>query len=205
MDSEIRHTTATPLGAGESVVRVPITHPDAQRLIEEIQAEYRVRYGGSDDTPYEDSEFGPPRGAFYVVYRDEVPVSMGAWRRRDDVVAGGTRNTAELKRMFVTPSVRRTGLARRLLAHLERTAAEAGVEVVILETGLPQPEAIALYEAAGYEPIPGFGLYRGDPENRCYAKLLTGLGSGPSLGEGQSAQAGSQPGTESAGRDAGPV
>ena len=34
---------------------------------------------------------------------------------------------------------------------------------MILETGLAQPEAIALYESSGYIPIPGFGFYQDSP------------------------------------------
>jgi len=178
MDSEIRHSPRRDQhgedsrGVGEHIVRVPIAHPDAQVLIEAVQAEYVVRYGGPDDTPIEPGEFDPPRGAFFVVYRDGTPVGMGAWRRRSDVTALGTRRTAEVKRMYVAPAARRTGLARRLLAHLELAAAAHGAEVMILETGTAQPEAMALYEAAGYQPIPGFGHYRGSPQNRCYAHPL---------------------------------
>ena len=42
------------LGPGEAVLRierVAVTDPAAQALIEEVQAEYVVRYGGPDDTP----------------------------------------------------------------------------------------------------------------------------------------------------------
>ena len=41
-----------------------------------------------------------------------------------------------------------------------------------METGLAQPEAMDLYETSGYERIPGFGHYRNEPQNRCYAKTL---------------------------------
>ena len=44
-------------------------------------------------------------------------------------------------------------------ARPERTAAEAGVEHLVLETGTAQPEAIALYRSAGYEDVPPFGFY----------------------------------------------
>jgi GNAT superfamily N-acetyltransferase len=81
-------------------------------------------------------------------------------------------SAVEVKRMYVVPAARGRGLARTMLAHLERTAAEAGADVVVLETGLRQPEAIALYESSGYRPIPGFGHYRGAPLSRCFAKPL---------------------------------
>ena len=166
MDSETPHTGA------EVFLRVPITHPDAQRLIAEVQAEYVVRYGGVDATPLDPAMFEPPQGAFFVAYRDGEPVATGAWRLRDDVEAFGTRRTAEIKRMYVAPAARGIGLARRVLARLEDTAADVGSQAMILETGTAQPEAMALYESAGYTRIPSFGYYREAPENRCYGLRL---------------------------------
>ena len=168
--------TVPPTDDAWLVRQVPITHPDAQLLVTEVQAEYVVRYGGPDRTPLDAQEFEPPAGAFFVVYdRSETParpVATGAWRRRRDVEAYGATDTAEVKRMFVTASHRGRGLGRVVLTHLEATAAATGITVMVLETGTAQPEAMALYESAGYTPIPGFGHYRWSPLNRCYAKPL---------------------------------
>lgn len=156
---------------GTEIRRVGYGHPDALALIEEVQAEYVVRYGGRDRTPLDPLMFEPPDGSFFVGYADARPVAIGAWRR-STVEALGSSRTAEVKRMYVVPAARGLGLARRMLAHLEADAAAYGAEVVVLETGLAQPEAIALYESSGYEPIPGFGYYRDAPLNRCYARRL---------------------------------
>ena len=155
------------------LVRVPFGHPHALRLIDEVQQEYVGRYGGMDETPLEHAMFDPPRGSFFVGYLGEVPVASGAWRMRDDVAALGSTRTAEVKRMYVAPAARGRGLARALLAHLEATAVEAGAEVAVLETGIQQPEAIALYVSSGYTPVPKFGFYAGSPLSRCYGKRLT--------------------------------
>jgi GNAT superfamily N-acetyltransferase len=155
------------------IVALPITHPDAALLVEDVQHEYVVRYGGRDETPLDPSYFDPPNGAFFVGYLQGRPVATGAWRRRRDVSVDGTDNAAEIKRMYVARDARRRGLGRTMLAHLEQTAHDAGVEVMVLETGTAQPEAIALYESAGYRPIPGFGFYRDSPLNRCFARPLT--------------------------------
>lgn len=154
------------------MVAVPITHPDAQRLVEEVQAEYVARYGGPDQTPIDPTMFDPPAGAFYVGYLDGRPVATGAWRR-SRVAALGTTATAEIKRMYVVPDARGAGHARRMLAHLEQGAASAGAAAMILETGTAQPEAIALYESSGYTRVPGFGHYRNSPLSRCFGKPLT--------------------------------
>jgi GNAT superfamily N-acetyltransferase len=118
------------------------------------------------------SELAPPRGAFFVGYVDERPVTIGAWRFRDDVSRLGSTRAAEVKRMYVAPSARRHGLARALLRHLETSAHAAGADVMILETGTAQPEAMAFYEAAGYERVAPFGHYAWSPRNRCYGRVL---------------------------------
>ncbi len=154
------------------IERLPITHPDAARMVEEVQQEYVARYGGRDDTPLDPAVFEPPVGAFFVAYLDGVPAATGAWRLRTDVTALGSRRTAEIKRMYVATAGRRTGLARRMLAHLEATALAAGAPVMVLETGAAQPEAIALYESSGYTRIEDFGYYRGSPLVRCFGRVL---------------------------------
>ena len=46
------------------------------------------------------------------------------------------------------------------------------LDVIVLETGIAQPEAIALYESSGYEPVEKFGHYAWSPKSRCYGKRL---------------------------------
>jgi ribosomal protein S18 acetylase RimI-like enzyme len=130
--------------------------PVAQHLIERVQQEYVVRYGGRDAAVVDPAEFAPPLGLFLVAYVDDEPAACGGWRAHDRDV--------ELKRMYVRPAYRGRGLARAVLAELERTAAAAGYTRVILETGSKQPEAIALYGSAGYTPVARFGYYAEAPE-----------------------------------------
>jgi GNAT superfamily N-acetyltransferase len=155
------------------VERLPITHPDARLLVEAVQEEYVARYGGRDESPVDPRDFEDPLGRFFVGYLDGSPVATGAWRR-SSVRALGAEVTAEIKRMYVVPAAQRRGLARRMLAHLEATAADAGIEALVLETGMKQPEAISLYLSAGYEPIAGFGHYRGSELSRCFGRVLAG-------------------------------
>jgi GNAT superfamily N-acetyltransferase len=147
------------------IEKVAYDHPDAVQLIAELQQEYVVRYGGEDKTPVDPAEFAPPLGLFLVAYVDGVPAACGGWRAHEADV--------ELKRMYVSPAFRGRGLARTLLAALERTAGEAGFGRVILETGMRQPEAIALYRSSGYEPVPGFGYYAREPGAVHLGKAIT--------------------------------
>ena len=137
----------------------------AHELVEEVQEEYVVRYGGRDTTPVDPDEFAPPGGLFLIAYVGDEAVGCVGLRRHDDDVV-------EMKRLFVRARHRRRGLARGMLTALEDRARSLGYRRLILETGLAQPEAIALYEGAGYERIPGFGHYAWSPDNRCFGKDL---------------------------------
>lgn len=140
-------------------------HPDAQRLIEEVQAEYVRRYGGPDSAPVDPLEFRPPRGLFAVGYLGAEPVAMGGWRRHDDAdpQTSWAAPVVEVKRMYVAAGARGRGYARAMLAHLEDTARQAGARWLLLETGSKQPEAVALYRSCGYQPVPPFGYYADRP------------------------------------------
>lgn len=154
----------------------PFDHPDSALLIAELQQVYRDRYGDVDATPVDPAQFAAPRGYFAVGYVDAAAVACGGWRVAGPDPALGTGD-AEIKRMYVRDTHRGRGYARAVLAHLERTAAAAGRERMVLETGTRQPEAIALYLGEGYVPMPNFGLYRCEPDSRCYAKELALSGS----------------------------
>ena len=143
----------------------PYDDPQVQQLVAEVQQEYVRRYGGPDAAPVEPGEFAPPAGLFLLGLLDGEPVATGAWR----VLADGS---AEIKRMYVAAGYRRRGLARLMLAELERTAAAAGIRRVVLNTGTEQPEAVALYESSGYVPTAGFGHYADAPLALFYAKTL---------------------------------
>jgi ribosomal protein S18 acetylase RimI-like enzyme len=154
------------------IAQVPYGHRDVQRLTREVQ-EYYVRiYGGPDTTPVDPSEFAPPRGAFFVGYRDDAPVSMGGWRFYTKPLGLAVGRPAEIKRMYVVESARGLGLAREMLAHLELTARRAGADVLVLETGSEQPAAIELYRSSGYVDVPRFGHYQEFPEAVHLGKLL---------------------------------
>jgi GNAT superfamily N-acetyltransferase len=150
-------------------------HPDAVALVAAVQREYVVRYGGPDSAPLSAAELDPPVGHFLVGYLDGRPVACGGWRNRAADEDRGLRDgDVEIKRMYVAEAMRGRGFARRLLAELERTAAAAGGRRMVLETGIRQPEAIALYQSAGYQPLERFGWHRDSENSRCFAKPLGG-------------------------------
>ena len=78
----------------------------------------------------------------------------------------------EIKRMYVNPEVRGRGIGGALLDALESSLISHGIVIARLETGVRQPDALALYEGRGYVRIPPFGKYGQDPLSVFYEKRL---------------------------------
>jgi GNAT superfamily N-acetyltransferase len=167
-EAELADLAARTLGVEDDAVvleAVPFDSDLATSLIAEVQQEYVRRYGGQDDSPIDPEEFAPPGGTFLVARGGATAIGCAGMRRHDD-------GTVEVKRMFVRPEHRRKGHARRLLAAVEENARAQGFRRVVLETGIVQPEAIALYTSAGYRPVEGFGHYKDSPLSRSFARDL---------------------------------
>jgi GNAT superfamily N-acetyltransferase len=139
---------------------VPYRDPVAHELVERVQQEYVRRYGGRDEAPVDPAEFEPPVGSFLVAEVGGEPAGCGGWRVHGSAAQPGT---VEVKRVYVEPAFRRRGLAQLLVAALEDDAAAAGHRAVVLNSGDRQPEALALYAGLGYVPVPGYGVYAGQP------------------------------------------
>ena len=151
----------------------PYGDAEVSRLVAAVQEEYVCLYGGPDAAQVQPDEFTPPLGLFLVGFLDGAAVAMGGWRRVDDAVDDNVPpRAAEIKRMYVAASARRRGFARSILAALERTAAAAGVDLLVLNTGPVQPAAVALYESSGYTPVPAFGHYACHANALFYGKRL---------------------------------
>ena len=134
--------------------------PVVQELTREVQAEYGRRYGGEgDSSPMDPARFAAPHGRFFLATLKGEPVGMGGWR-----LGGPADGDAEIKRMYVRELHRRFGIARRILDELETSAKASGVRRLVLETGSAQPEAVAMYRAAGFVDIPAFGHYAWSPQ-----------------------------------------
>ena len=151
-----------------TVVRADLAADVSRALIRALDDELSGVYTepGATHFQLDPGEVAGGRGAFLVVYRGDVPVGCGALRLLDAV-------TAELKRMYVIPTARGTGLGRRLVAALEAEARELGARRLVLETGVRQEAALALYLATGFHSIPLFGEYCLSPETSvCLGKGL---------------------------------
>ena len=133
---------------------VPAGTGDAAHLVAAMVAEMRDLYDGLDlESPgmpkAGPAELGPPGGVYLVGYRGGEPVCGGGLKRLPD-------GACEIKRMYVAPQARRSGVARALLAALEGAARDLGYRIARLDTGDRQPHAQAFYEASGYRAVGNF-------------------------------------------------
>jgi GNAT superfamily N-acetyltransferase len=120
----------------------------AQAMRDEIAVMYDGLELDGDTMPKAgQAELSPP--AFLVGWIDDEPVCCGGVKRLDDRIC-------EIKKMYVVPEARGTGLARRLLHVLEDKARELGYTVARLDTGPRQGHAQGLYESEGYAAIVDF-------------------------------------------------
>ena len=145
-------------------LRTDHTHPGFVQLVRELDQDL-ARRDGKDNAFYARYNSMEADARAVVAIAEGVPVGCGAIKPVD-------ADAMEVKRMYTLPAWRGKGVASRVLAELEQWARELGMERCILETGLRQPEAIALYESNGYEPIPNYGPYAGVTNSRCFAKVL---------------------------------
>jgi GNAT superfamily N-acetyltransferase len=150
--------------------------PEVASLVALLDADLLERYPGMPIQGIDPSQFRGSGGVFLIGRVDGIPVACGALRPMHDgtgdvKVKCASRFAAELKRMFVRKDHRGRGFAKAILAALEEIAARRGYQTIRLETGIHQPEAIALYENAGYRPIPCFGESV-DYHSRCFEKRL---------------------------------
>lgn len=145
---------------------------EAQRLIAALNEELAARYPeeGANHFRLDADEVAPGRGAFLVARDDAGAVlGCGAVRLVPEIGPG----VAEVKRMYTAPAARGQGVAGRVLAELERIAGgELGATRMLLETGVRQPEAIRVYERAGYARVAAYGEYVGSALSVCMSKSL---------------------------------
>jgi putative acetyltransferase len=131
-------------------------------LTQELARMYHDEDGSGNFAP---ADVLVARSAFLAGTLAGRPVACGAYRPM-------TPDIAEIKRMYVEPDYRGRGLGRRILQELETRARGDGYSQARLETGTLQPEAIRLYERAGYHRVDCYGIYVGNPRSVCFEKVL---------------------------------
>ncbi|MDO9254253.1 MAG: GNAT family N-acetyltransferase [Bacteroidales bacterium] len=145
-------------------IRTNSENKDFQNLVWELDADLRIRDGEDHAFYAQFNKIDKIRYAI-VAYDNGIPFGCGAIKEYSP-------GTMEVKRMYVLPARRGQGIASLILKQLELWATELKIGKCILETGIKQPEAIALYKKNGYTIIPNYGQYVDVENSVCFEKIL---------------------------------
>lgn len=146
------------------ILRTTSENLDFQKLVKQLDA-YLAIMDGDEHSFYDQYNKIDLLKNCIVIFEDETAVACGAIKAFDE-------QSMEIKRMFTLPEMRGKGIASKILNQLENWTKELGFSKTILETGIKQTEAIALYEKCGYKKIPNYGQYSGIENSVCYEKSL---------------------------------
>jgi GNAT superfamily N-acetyltransferase len=154
-----------------------LTSAVAASLLTALNAELSAGYPEAGATHFrlDPAEVAPGAGVFVVALWDGRPVGCGALRclREAYLIRELGPAVGELKRMYVASAMRGKGIGRAVVARLEDEARALGLTRLVLETGIRQAAALALYHQAGYTSIPAYGEYLASPTTSvCLAKAL---------------------------------
>ena len=144
------------------LIRTDSSNPDFKDLVARLD-NYLGVVDGEQHAYYDKFNQIDTLNHVIVGYEDGEVVACGALR---EMGAG----VMEVKRMYTRPESRGKGFAKKVLAELERWAAESGATTVILETGKTMTDAIGFYRSNGYEVIPNYGPYVGVENSVCFEK-----------------------------------
>ncbi|RZM22592.1 MAG: GNAT family N-acetyltransferase [Pedobacter sp.] len=138
--------------------------PDFQSLVALLDADLAIR-DGEDHAFYDQFNKIANINNVIVCYDHEEAIACGAFKPFEG-------QTVEIKRMFVLPEQRNKSVGHKVLQQLEQWAQSLSYHSCILETGVNQPEAIRLYQKAGYEIIKNYGQYENVVNSVCMKKML---------------------------------
>ncbi|MBB4213995.1 GNAT superfamily N-acetyltransferase [Rhizobium sp. BK212] len=128
-------------------------HEDARYCLSEYYGELARRFEKGFDVSLsrdpDAKDMIRPRGAFLVALSDRLPIGCVGLKGSDGEVA-------EIKRLWVAPSARGLGLAKRLMTAAETIARELSVKILRLDTNSALPEATQLYRGTGWNEIDRF-------------------------------------------------
>jgi ribosomal protein S18 acetylase RimI-like enzyme len=147
------------------IVQVRPDAPEAVALIDELEMHLAARYPAESRHGFSVARLVTEHADFFVLRVDGSAAACCGILFVDG-------EYGEIKRMYVRPQFRGSGLGERLLRHLVDHARANGYDLLRLETGVHQVAAIALYERFGFMRIPPFGPYFEDPLSRCYELRL---------------------------------
>ena len=146
------------------VIRTFSADSDFQKLVKLLDRDLAVT-DGDEHAFYDQFNKIDSINQVVLLYQEGEVVSCGALK-------AFSPDTMEIKRMFTRAEFRGKGYAGMVLKELEKWAKEQEYNRCILETGVRQPDAIALYKKQGYELIENYGQYAGVENSLCFSKTI---------------------------------
>ncbi|MEJ2001970.1 MAG: helix-turn-helix domain-containing GNAT family N-acetyltransferase [Maritimibacter sp.] len=142
---------ATALGRDRvEIVEADPESPEARHCLTEYFNELKRRLGLAFDLEEVLSDgaeaMRPPEGGFLIAMSDGQPIGCAGLKAQ-------TAEWSEVKRVWVSPAARGLGLARRLMDEVEARAKAQAIPVLRLDTNGGLPEAVALYQRLGWQPV----------------------------------------------------
>lgn len=128
---------------------------EARALIGELDAELNAGYSPEQRHGLSLEKVFQPWIRFFIARRDGKAAGCGGISFENGL--------AEIKRMYVRPDARGSGVALAILSRLEEEALARGIKHIVLETGDAQHAAIRFYERAGFGRCAAFGAYSNMP------------------------------------------
>jgi putative acetyltransferase len=147
-----------------SIKRTISNDPDFHALVAELDKDLWNRYEELQNT-YSRYNKVPDLPTVVVAYDNDIAVGCGCFKPFDE-------RSVEIKRMFVVPAKRGSGVAASILNELHRWAKELKYTHAVLETGTKQHEAIRFYHREGYTNTENYGQYIGMETSICMKKEL---------------------------------
>jgi putative acetyltransferase len=137
-----------------AVTQVDPRSPLTVALIEELDRYMNQLYPADSNHLMDLDALCAPDVRFFAAQVDGETVGCAAVKQFHDYT--------EVKRVYISPRARGLGVARRLIEALEKATRDAGLKIMRLETGVYQPEALALFERVGFTRTSSFGDYPKD-------------------------------------------
>ncbi|MEJ5943836.1 GNAT family N-acetyltransferase [Pseudokineococcus basanitobsidens] len=149
------------------VAPVDVRDPEVLALVDALTAELATGGYAEDETFGYTAEQLAASAVHLLGARAEDGTLVGIAGVELDGAGGG-----ELKRFYVAPAHRGTGVADALLEALVPHARAHGADVLRLETGDAQAAALRFYARHGFRPVPRFGPYVDSATSVCLERRL---------------------------------
>lgn len=147
-----------------TIKRTEANDPDFPFLVAQLTLEIREIYGDFQ-VIYDKYNQISHLDTVVVAYVNDAPVGCGCFKKING-------KTVEIKRMYVKPAERKSGIASGVISELEIWAKEDGYTKVITETAIGLAGSISFLTNRGYRIIQKYGPYVKSETSICFGKVL---------------------------------